>query len=939
MYITPEQIFNATNGGLDVIVKIYPQVTEALGNNTKKFKIRDTERTPSASIKQIDGGIWVVTDFGGDQKTRNCIELVRQHQNCDYKQAITWIAGNFNIQVEGQNTVVNRATITKRPATENEHEGDYYFDTKESITENELNELFAKKVIEFYKHNYKDEWKEKLNLKCKDLNFSSLKSFTQIKNKTAIITESTDLYPIFCIDGGSFKKIYQPKNIDKGYRFRYTGVRPKDYIFNLSYVKIIYEKHIRDTDEELDNIIICSGDRDSLNVYALGYNVVWLNSETANLSFETFLTLKKMAKNVYNLPDIDATGKRQAHLLSMFLFELKTIELPDKLLEHKDWRGNPCKDVRDYLNIYGKKAFDKLVNSALPYQFWDVIVRDEGLKYQVNNTHLYNFLQKNGFFRFTLENEKEGYTYVSLANNTVKQIKPVDIKAYINNLLEERKEKIELRNTFYKSTQLYETSFSNLNTISIDFTDFDKESQYIFFNNKTWHITKDNIKEYLPADVKKYVWADEVIQHKVELKSAPFKITQTVNSNGKLSYDIEVLHNNCLFFNYLIQTSRIHWRKEFEEAWQPGEEKERLEYIEKNKFNIAGPKLSHLEIEEQKLHLINKIYAYGYLLHRYKDADRPWCVFAMDNKPSEEGESHGGTGKSIMFKSVSYFMQTVTLDGRNRRLTDNPFIYERVTEHTDYILIDDADQYLNFSFFFAPLTGSLTINPKFGRQFSLPYSKVPKFCITSNFTLRNLDPSTERRLLYTVFSDYYHYNTNNEYNETRSPKNDFGKNLFQDFDENEWNLFFNTAAYCCSAYLNYVKIEPPLNNVLKRNLITEMGASFLDWAEVYFNADRLNTLIVKKEAFDDFVKGNNIKHQTPQNFAKRVAAFCRYKNYVLNPPEMCDEQGRIVKNKYVTEGETQKRVTVEMYFIKADVATSPVDTINSLKDDSDDFPF
>lgn len=939
MYVTPQQIYNSTNGGLDVILKIYPQVAEALGNNTKKFKIRDAERTPSASIKQVEGNIWVVTDFGGDQKPRNCIELVRQHQNTDYKGAMAWITGNFNIQVEGQTNTVNRALVTKRQATESEAEGEYIFDAKEALTEAELSEVFASKVIEFFKATHKDNWQTALNKKCTELNFFSLNSFTQIKEGNAIVTSSTDVYPIFCIDGETFKKIYQPKNIDKSYRFRYTGTRPKNHIFNLKYVTKVYQDYFDRNDEELDNIIICSGDRDSLNIHALGYNVIWLNSETANLTFDTFLSLKKMAKNVYNLPDIDSTGKRQAHQLAMFLLEVKTIQLPDKLLEYKDWRGNPCKDVRDYLNLYGKKAFDKLVNAALPYRFWDVIVNDKGLKYQVNNTQLYNFLHKNGFFRFTLENEKEGYTYVNINGNQVQQIKPVDIKAYINKFLEELKENIELRNTFYKSSQLYENSLSNLNTIDVDFTDYDKETQFIFFNNKTWAVTKDSIKEFLPADVNKRVWADEVIPHKVQLQSAPYKITQTINSAGQLSYDIEVLHNNCLFFNYLINTSRIHWRKEFEEVWQPHEAEERKAYIEANKFNIAGPKLNGAEIEEQKLHLINKIYAYGYLLHRYKDSNRPWCVFAMDNKPSEEGESHGGTGKSIAFKSLSYFMNTVNLDGRNRRLTDNPFIYERVTEHTDYILIDDADQYLNFSFFFAPLTGNLTINPKFGKQFSLPFSKVPKFAITSNFTLRNLDPSTERRLLYTVFSDYYHYNTNNEYNENRSPKDDFGKNLFQDFNETEWNLFFNTAAYCCSTYLNYPKIEPPLNNVLKRNLITEMGAVFLDWAEVYFNADRLNTLIVKKEAFDDFVKGNNIKHQTPQNFAKRVAAFCRYKNYVLNPPEMCDEQGRIVKNKYVNEGETQKRVTVEMYFIKADVATSPVDTINSLKDDSNDFPF
>jgi hypothetical protein len=48
---------------------------------------------------------------------------------------------------------------------------------------------------------------------------------------------------------------------------------------------------------------------------------------------------------------------------------------------------------------------------------------------------------------------------------------------------------------------------------------------------------------------------------------------------------------------------------------------------------------------EQKLHLINKIYCIGYLLHTGIKYCKPWCVFAMDNKISETGESNGGSGK------------------------------------------------------------------------------------------------------------------------------------------------------------------------------------------------------------------------------------------------------------------------------------------------------
>jgi hypothetical protein len=675
--------------------------------------------------------------------------------------------------------------------------------------------------------------------------------------------------------------------------------------------------------EKLKDVIICSGDRDSLNVSALSYNVIWLNSETAKLTWSIFLELQKMCFDVYNLPDIDITGKKAGHNLAMSFLEIKTIWLPDILREHKDFRGNPCKDLRDYLRFYSKSAFDSLVKTALPYKFWNVIVKDDHLKYKVNSAQMYNFLHRNGWYRFRLDNEKEGYTYVHIDNNKVKQVKAIDVRTYIHNFLESIKETVELRNTFYDTSRLNENSVSNLSEISIDFTDYDKFSQYIFFINKTWKIDKNGITEFLPGDVNKYVWDNEVINHRVSKQEPPFTITQKQRPDSSFDYDIVIHKKDCLFLNYLINTSRIYWRKEFEDVWQPNQEKERLAYIQENKFNIAGPKLSESEINEQKNHLVNKLYAYGYLLHRYKDSSRPWCVFAMDNTPSEEGESHGGTGKSIAFRSINNFMNSVNFDGRNRKLTDNPFIYEVVTEHTDYILIDDADQYLNFNFFFAPLTGSLTVNPKFGKQFIIPFENVPKFAITSNYTLRNLDPSTERRILYTVFSDYYHFNTNNKYRESRSPKDDFGKNLFQEFTPEEWNNFFNTAAYCCSMYLNYGKIEPPLENVTKRNLMTEMGTGFQEWADVFFSlgSGKRDELVNKNEAFEDFKKTTNSKLWSAQRFSKSLKAWCRYYGFELDPAELQNSNGRIIRKAtvktYSKDGAvTEKYQTVEMIYIK-----------------------
>lgn len=999
MYVTPEQIFNATDGGLMVILEIYPQAADCVTNPRKKFRVRATDKTASASLKKVQEGVWVVTDFGGDQKPRNCIELTRIDKNLEYKDAITWLANKYNIiPMEDQKQVI-KADFSKRPATDEEKEGDTLFDIKKNFTEAELKVLFADKVIEYYKFQHKENWIEKLEAVCAELNFSSLITFTHIKNREAIVLGSNDNYPIFLIEGEGFKKIYQPLNPDKAFRFRYTGTKPKSYIFGYKQLTKKYNDGLKKWEDEaedkknqpgeadekkkskkayqLPEIVIGSGERDSLNIRAMGYPVIWQNSETAHLESTIVTQLRKMCENIYNVPDIDATGLRAGHELAMKYLDIKTAWLPEELRQHKDARGNPSKDLRDYLRFNTVSKFKNLIKTAMPYQFWEnepQFTRDGQFKkmgYQPNNIRLYNFLMRNGFFRFENLNEKEGYSYIQIINNTVYPIKSHKVKEYVNDFLKHYynnqsgssiKVDEQLLNTFFRTTQLNETSLANLPYTSIDFTDYDKHTQYMFFINKTWEITKEGVKQHVPADVLKRVWDDEVIKHRVDLLPPPFVVSQTALPDGGFDYDIKINNTECLFLRYLINASRINWRKEYETSWAVNQEEERLKYIEENKFNLEGPRLTKVEQAEQKKHLINKLFALGYLLHRYKDPSRPWCVFAMDARPSDDGESHGGSGKSIAFKSIRYFMNSVTLDGRNKNLTKNPHIYEMVSEHTDYIFIDDADQWLDFDYFFSPLTGDLPVNPKNNKQFTIPFEKVPKFCITSNYTLRKTDASTSRRILYTVFADYYHYNANNDYKETRSPKDEFGKNLFLDFTEAEWNLFFNTMASACSFYMNVDKIEPPMNNVERRNLMTAMGPHFQDWADVYFSpeAGNLNTLVERDVAFENYIESSNIQKMTPQRFKKSLIAWCRYYNYELNPVELLNAEGRIIRKVsmldkfknpilgktksaemlYISTGEPVKEGTVAGTEVKTDFTMPPGNKIIPDSDtDADNFNF
>jgi hypothetical protein len=935
MFIEQSDVLSATQGGLDIILHYYPQASQALSTPRKEFKIRE-EKTPSARLKQATDGNWLVTDFGDDSTPRNGIQVCQREESVSYPEALAILGTRYGIG--GIKKEVNKAGFEKRDAKPDEKEGDYIFEVKEKISEAELKEL-GPRVTEDV---------------CRRYNVHALNSFTQIKDRKALVTSSNENYPIFLIDHGEWKKIYQPRNPEKQYRFRYHGTKPKDFINGLDQVKKAYQVELDKagsaedrTDKEtgelkdvkLPAVILCSGDRDSLNVAGMGHQVIWLNSETADLRKEDFKEIMKYTEVLYNLPDIDATGIKAAIKLGMMYLDIHTIWLPDKLKEYRDARGNPRKDLKDFVEIYPKNEdFWNLMKVAVPMRFWDEYYEKNQLKYFFNNYQAYHFLRCNGFFIIEDKNTKEGYSMIRIIKNRVEEVGTKDIKAFFAGFLAERHMPIPLRNMVFKTNQLSDGSLANLPEAKPDFTDFDRKSQFFFFENKTWQVTAEKIHEFRPEEVERFVWANEIIPHKVKLTDTPFRIDFVEDRN---EYDISILNYDSLFMRFLLNTSRINWKVELEDRLDEKDGDYKMKYLEKNRWRLDGELLTPEEVWEHKQHLINKIFSIGYLLYRFKDPARSWCVFAMDNKMDEDGRSNGRSGKSIAYKILRMFMNSVTLSGRNKGLTENKHIYDRVTVHTDYILIDDADQYLDFGFFFDAVTGDLNVNPKNNKSYEIPFDQAPKFCITSNFTLRRIDPSTEGRILYTVFSDYYHYQMEqSEYHESRTVNDDFGKNLFYDYTEEEWNADLNFFAECVRFFLQVPsprKLNPPMDMVTKRNLRADIGEEFKNWADVFFSegSGNIDTLVPKEKAFEDFTKSTNSFKWTINKFTSKLRAWCRYESpriRELDPEQFRNSQGRIIRKE---DGKATEMIYVQTKALAAEDLANHSD--NDI--DSDDKPF
>lgn len=939
--IRVEDILAATHGGLDVILSYYPQAAESI-DTKKPFRMRN-ERTPSAYIKQF-GETWKVTDFGDDAHALNAVDICMKEEGRNFREAVCILADRFNVS----NTLsasINKAEIRKRPATAEEKEGLFVYEERDKFTEKEL---------EICGPNVKQQHLDALNY-VSLISYSATRKDKETGQLMTTTVTATETYPIFMRKCGEFNKIYQPLNPDKAYRFFYTGQKPKDFMNGLSELQKAYsdfnaqEQKIFEDDpinegrpykvKKLKEAVICSGERDAMNCISFGYFPLWLNSETAPLTGKMYQDIMKCVETLYNIPDMDATGVKRGRELAFDYIDIRTVSLPAWLSDYRDMRGRPRKDLRDFVELRNKKKdFEDLIKTAMPVRFWETTINEEkgSQRLEINTAYYINFLTMAGFGRLEDSLTKEEYL-VKVEDSLVKKVTAKDIRAFVIDWLKKRHEDLKVLNLVLNSTRTKGATMEDLPLLKIDFSHCEHDRQFFFFKNICLEVLAEQIREHKVNDCDRYVWESDLspIQYKRTGKAFDF-----TNDTEDL-WTIIPKNTQSHYFRYLINASRIYWREEYEQR-ATDDEAENLAYIEAHKFDICGERLTNEEQIEQMQNLASKLFAIGYLLHRHKDMARAWALWIMEDKISNDGESSGGSGKSFMIKFLECISHILFLGGKNKKLTENQFIFQNVNESTDIVWVDDADQHFDFTFFYDKITGSLETNKKHVDSNVLDFTKSPKFAFTSNFPPPNKDSATLRRLLFVVFSDYYHQQTDdNDYRETRRIFDDFDLELGgEKYTEANWNDDINFLIDCLQFYLTasqkVVKIVPPMDRIKDRISIQIMGNQFRQWAEVYFSANgpKVNCLIDKQEAFSQFVNESNVRSWTTNKFTKAMKEFCAQCEWIeeLNPAELTnDNKGRIIRQRMGK--------SVEMYYLKTYGEAVDVMRVNELSNEATRAPF
>lgn len=861
------QVYAASDSGLDIIKSVCPQAADA-GN--KNFKLRLEERTESAHLYPPDSrcSYWRVVDYGGGEGEQRFspIDLYMRergyHPKSDFSLALHELMEQYGV-AEALSSRVNKPEIERRPATPDEVGQPPHVALREGFTAEEL-AVWGPRV--------KAEHLEALG-------WQAVASVARTKDGETIITKATPTFPMFaqaCTylndsgTPGQFLKLYEPKNPNKAFRFSIVGRKPQHYLFGLDALRREFKAR---GEEKLDEVVLVSGGSDAVNALSMGWQPVWMGSETEALTEDDFFLLLGYARRIVNIPDIDATGQKQGRLLALRLPGIFTAWMtPQDMGYLHDNRGRQRKDLKDFIQLHpDKKSMRQLIDRALPAQFYRELTTKDGQKeYLLSLTSLNYFLELNGFCTLKDESRREP-VFIHIDGIVVRQVTAKAIVGFLRQWMQQQGLPQALRDKVLRSRDLPTSTASTLRERDdLDFRKGTPTAQYFHFRNCWVEVTGEGITTHRYADAADHcVWEENIIPH--DFKAVPEMFQVSTDADGRFEVHFPEGVEQSLLFQFVVNSSRLHWRKADE----------------------FGQPLTEEETAEEHLCLASRLANMGYMLTSHKSESEAWATICLDSTMAESvDECNGRSGKSFYYRAVAKMTKTFVIDAGNTSFRDPRFIFDGVTADTDLVLIDECPRKFNYNFIYGLVTGDFRVEEKNRHSFVIPFDRSPKFGLGTNFTLSRHDPSTEGRIWPQPFSDYYHVKTpQNDYRETRSIRDDFGQNLMgADYSEHDWQLDLAFMVQCVRFYLSRPqgsrRIMPPMNRIERREQMAAVGKDFKQWADEFFAEDsgHLDCELKAETVLSDFNRETRFDWP-PKRMTQHLRDYCQFAEHLqaLNP--------------------------------------------------------
>lgn len=260
----------------------------------------------------------------------------------------------------------------------------------------------------------------------------------------------------------------------------------------------------------------------------------------------------------------------------------------------------------------------------------------------------------------------------------------------------------------------------------------------------------------------------------------------------------------------------------------------------------------------------------GYLLHSFKTNSNNKAIVFNDEVISEN--PNGRSGKGVFWNALKHLRKVQSLDGKTFDFNKS-FPYQNVSTDCQVLVFDDVRKNFNFENLFSVITEGITIEYKGKNSIKLDVTESPKIIITTNYTINGDSASFLARKYEVEMSSYF--------NDKYTPLNEFGHQLFNDWDLEEWSRFDNYMMECVRIYLENGLIEMPLKNLAYRKLVNEISDEML----IFFNGLNRDNWQKIKDTYDNLLDSfpELRKKNISQNLMTRnLKKYCDFYNVTLS---------------------------------------------------------
>ncbi len=492
--------------------------------------------------------------------------------------------------------------------------------------------------------------------------------------------------------------------------------------------------------------------------------------------------------HVFTILECNGDWKKSAKKLLENGYGEKRINFGDKLEKELFEKKKDGATNDDLITILVKK-YDKDLTNAKEIvddleqrwgdkicTFWDI---DKNGNPQISKYKLQIFLTEQGGFRlYFYDKQSTSYRLVRIKDGFVEEASSEQVKKFIKDYIDRLPDSFDGGIT---PQDLLELVYKNAISLFSD-------AFFEFFTRADIDFLKDT------KDIAFFPFINGVVQ----ITKNDIKLV-TYGELGKVIWKTQVI-------NHFIHVD------------QDGIDPESIEYFRFLK-RISG------DTPEKYMYALSLI---GYLLHQYKDPARPFAVILAEETDNEE--KGGGTGKGIFVKALSYIVKTIRVDGKNFKVDKN-FAFQRVDLDTRIVAIEDTRKKVDFEGFYSIITEGITVEKKNKDELFIPYKDSPKILFTTNYSIPQNGIHAKRRQRVFEFAPYF--------GATKTPEDEFGHKLFDDWDKDEWNRFYNLLFFSLSDYLANGVVNIPFSEKMARKALkNQFGDEFVEhFEEIIKNGD------------------------------------------------------------------------------------------------------